>query len=482
MHSALRIHHTAREEAARGTHRVAFAGLLIFTFLLYMRPNEMFPEVFGEFPLTKIVAAIALFGYFGSRLLAGQRLSVFPVELRMLATITALGIAFIPIAASPGASVELLTDTFLKVVAIFVLLINLIDTRERLQKVMKLMVVCGSLLALFAVTSYVSGKFTTVTRGEEGTVVGLRIAGIVGGIFGNPNDLATSLDLLIPFAVALALLRRGAARWFYLACATLLGLGVILTFSRGGFLGLMSMAAVLLWKVGRQNRALTALAFVAITTVFFIAMPIGYSSRITTIFDSASDPTGSSEARRELLERAAGVAANHLIVGVGIGNYPIYSLHEQRAHNSYLEISAELGVAGLLTYLLMIFAPLRSLRRIQRDSLTARAVAGGGDECAKATYYLGAAVQASLIAYIVCSCFGSIQYLWFLYYPLAFAVCLRQMHVREVAAVAAAPAKVRIIESRPVAVLWRPNQRRRPLNVDDERGDSPTFGHERAQP
>src|SRR5436190_12893052 len=74
MHSALRVHHTARAEAARGTHRAAFVGLLIFTLLLYMRPNEMFPEVFGDFPLTKIVAVITLLGYFGSRLLAGERL------------------------------------------------------------------------------------------------------------------------------------------------------------------------------------------------------------------------------------------------------------------------------------------------------------------------------------------------------------------------------------------------------------------------
>jgi O-antigen ligase len=471
MQSALRIGNTASEEAARGSRRVAFAGLFLFTLLLYMRPNEMFPEVFGDFPLAKIVALVTLLGYFGSRLLAGERLSVFPLELRMLALITVLGIGLIPAAVSPGDSVEVLTDTFLKVVAIFVLLINLITTRERLQKMMSLVVVCGAVLALFAVGSYFTGKFTVVTHGDEGVVVGLRISGIVGGIFGNPNDLATSLDLLIPFAVALGLLRRGAARWFYLGCAGLLGLGVILTFSRGGFLGLVAMAAVLIWKVGRQNRALTAFAFVMIITVFLVAMPVGYASRITTIFDSSADQTGSSEERSELLGRAAELAANHLIIGVGIGNFPIYSLHERRAHNSYLEIAAELGVTGLIAYLIMIFAPLRSLRRIERDSIKARA-ADPDDERATVTYYLGAAVQASLIAYIVCSCFGSIQYLWFLYYPLAYAICLRQMHTAEARAASAAPVKVKIIESRPHAVLWRPNQRRKPLRAAGEGADS----------
>lgn len=462
MQNALRIENPSKAGTASGANRLVFAGLFLFTLLLYMRPNEMFPEIFGDFPLAKIVAVVTLLGFFGSRLLAGERLSVFPIELRMLAIILLLGVLLIPAAASPGDSIALLTDTFLKVIAIFVLLINLINTRERLQKMMKLVVVCGSVLALFAVLSYFTGKFTVVTRGEEGTVVGLRITGIVGGIFGNPNDLATSLNLLVPFAVVLALLRRGAARMFYLACAAMLGLGVILTFSRGGFLGLVAMVAVLVWKVGRQNRALTAFAFVIITMTFLIAMPVGYSSRITTIFDSSSDQTGSSEERQELLERAASVAANHLIIGVGIGNYPIYSLHERRAHNSYLEISAELGVFGLIAYLIMIFAPLRALRRIERDSIKARTADAGNDRATE-TYYLGAAFQASLVVYLICSCFGSIQYLWFLYYPLAYAVCLRQMHRAEAVAAADRPVQVKIVENRPHAVLWRPDQRRRPI-------------------
>lgn len=474
MQSALRIEENAKAEAARGSHRFAFAGLFLFTLLLYMRPNEMFPEVFGDFPLAKIVALVTLLGYFGARLMAGESLSVFPLELRMLGVILLLGVALIPAAASPGDSIELLTDTFLKVIAIFILLINLINTRARLQTMMKLVVVCGTVLALFAIVSYLTGQFTVVTRGEIGTVVGLRISGIVGGIFGNPNDLATSLDLLIPFAVALALLRRGMARLFYLACAAVLGLGVILTFSRGGFLGLVAMAAVLIWKMGRKNRAFTVAAFVIITGIFLVAMPVGYSSRITTIFDSSADSTGSSEERKELLERAAGIAANHLVVGVGIGNFPIYSLHERRAHNSYLEIAAELGVVGLIAYLIMIFAPLRSLRRIERDTIRQQAD-DPYDERARITYYLGAAVQGSLIVYIICSCFGSIQYLWFLYYPLAYAICLRQMHKAEAAtaaAVASAPVKVKIVENRPHAVLWRPHQRRKALAAAVEKTES----------
>jgi O-antigen ligase len=468
MQSAVRINREGYQEDGRGRHNLAFAGLFFFTLLLYARPNDTLHGVFGDFPVVKIIAIITLLAYFGSKLSMAEPLTIWPVELKMLAIITLLGVAFIPIASSPQLSIDLLVDIFLKVVTIFILMINLLDTRERLRSVMRLVVICGTVLALLAIVSYVQGKFTVITKGDEGAVVGMRITGAVGGIFENPNDLATSLDLLIPLAVALGLMRRGLARAAYFTCAVLLSIGVIVTFSRGGFLGLVATGAWLLWKMGKRNRALTAMAFVALIAVFLMIMPAGYSNRITSIFDSSSDPTGSSQARRDLLERASEVASNHLIFGVGIGNYPIYSLHDQRAHNSFLEISAELGVVGLIAYLVMIFAPLRSLRRIGRETAPSRDprtfAAGGGDDedsLKLETYYFSSAFQASLVAYIVCSCFGSIQYLWFLYYPLAYAVSLRKIHEAESLAAEESPVRMKVVRERPRAMLWKPHQRRK---------------------
>lgn len=479
MQSAIRINPTAEQADKPSRHNLAFAGLFFFTLLLYARPNETFPQLFGTFPLVKIVAIITLLAYFASKVGLAERLTIWPLELKLLAMITLLGVAFIPLAASPKDSVDVLTDTFLKVVTIFILMINLLDTRERLRSIMRLVVICGTVLAVLAIISYLQGKFTVVTKGEEGTVVALRITGAVGGIFGNPNDLATSLDLLIPLSVALAMTRRGLARAAFFACALLLSIGVVVTFSRGGFLGLVATSGWILWKIGRRNRALTAMAFIAAISVFLIVMPAGYSNRITSIFDSSSDPTGSSQARRDLLERAKDVASNHLIFGVGMGNYPMYSLHEQRAHNSFLEISAELGVIGLMAYLVMIFAPLRSLRRIGRETSPPKKTSASADhdDDRRETYYFSAAFQASLVAYIVCSCFGSIQYLWFLYYPLAYAVSLRRIHEAESLAASELPESLKVIESRPRAVLWKPRQLRKrypPLSAIAGDSESPT--------
>jgi O-antigen ligase len=119
------------------------------------------------------------------------------------------------------------------------------------------------------------------------------------------------------------------------------------------------------------------------------------------------------------------VAINRPIVGVGMGNFHIYSIREKEAHNAYLEIAAELGVMGLIAYLIVIFAPLRSLRRIERQT------SGRRSKSEREMYWLSVCIQAAFIAYMVCSFFASIQYLWYLYYTAAYAVALRQIHAAE---------------------------------------------------
>src|SRR5437870_2534978 len=89
------------KQSASASMKLAFAGLVLFTFLLYLRPQEMFPEVLGSIPLVKIVAGTTLLAYFIGKLSAGERLTNWPLELWMILAIVLLGVAFTPIAASP---------------------------------------------------------------------------------------------------------------------------------------------------------------------------------------------------------------------------------------------------------------------------------------------------------------------------------------------------------------------------------------------
>jgi len=413
-----------------GSQRVSFAGLYVFTFLLYTRPQELFTAVFGDFPLVKIVAIVALATYVTGRIVSGRPVTIWPIELKMLLLIVVLGLGFAFVAQSPGDSFNVLTDTLLKIVAVFILMINLIDTRQRLLSIIRLVVVVCAFMGLAALLTFAAGRFTPKTYPP-------RIQGIVNGIFGNPNDLASSLDLAIPLALAAGMWSKGTKRLFYFGCAFILAAAVVFTYSRGGFLGMIAIAIFFMMKLARRKAGTIVLIAVSVVALLMFA-PGGYGSRLSSILHVDEDQTGSAQARLDLLTRATEMVVTHPIVGLGLGNFHIYSIAEQRAHNSYLEIAAELGLVGLVAYLIILFAPFRYLRKIEAMSRpTSQPQTNGWEKRAGppsldqyesgriTTYYLCLGIQGALIAYAVVSFFGSVQYIWDLYYVVAYAIALK---------------------------------------------------------
>lgn len=406
-----------KESGVHGKHGLAYAGLFMFTLILYARPQELFPGVFGDFPLAKLVAIATIAVYVLSKLSAGEKLTFWPLQLKMVLLIAALGIVFIPVAQTPQDTITVLSDIYSKVVCVFILFVNLVDTRERVTRLMKLMVLCGTWIAYDAIGRYRAGELTLENR---------RIQGVVGGMFGGPNDLAISFDLLLPLAVFLMLQSKGVMRLLYLGCTAVLAVGVVVTFSRGGFLGLVFSGAVMLWKLGRQYRIWTVVASATAVVILLVAMPSGYGSRISSISNEAKDATGSSWERQELLKRAFNVALHHPLIGIGMGNFHSFSINEKVAHNSYLEIWAELGLLGLAAYLTLISSSYSRAREIEKESLKQRE-STAADATNNYHYFGSVALQGAIVAFIVCAFFGSIQYLWYIYYLAGFAVALRRI-------------------------------------------------------
>jgi len=244
-------------------------------------------------------------------------------------------------------------------------------------------------------------------------------------MFGNPNDLAAALNMLIPLAVTLALMAAGSARLLYIACALIMTAGVLVTFSRAGFITFVAISGVMVMKFGRGPQTKAALATLVLAVLLIAGMSDSYKIRLSSIFDTNKDETGSAQQRSELLKHGLDLAIRHPIVGLGMGNFHIYSIQEKVAHNGYVETAAELGAIGLLAYLILILAPLRGLRRIERE-LSAK-----NTPAATQMRYLSVGLQAVLVAYIVNSFFLSIQYLWYIYYAAGYAIALRQIHVAE---------------------------------------------------
>ena len=108
-----------------------------------------------------------------------------------------------------------------------------------------------------------------------------------------------------------------------------------------------------------------------------------------------------------------------------MGNYAAeMSHHGQVTHNAYTHVAAEMGMAALICYTMFIVTPLKKLGQIARETFGTRANSD--------FYYLAVGLQASLLGYMVSSFFASVAYLWYVYYLVAYAVCLRRLYESEV--------------------------------------------------
>ncbi|HEX8148891.1 MAG TPA: O-antigen ligase family protein [Pyrinomonadaceae bacterium] len=407
-----------RWPAARG-HLFTYAGLFVFTSFVYFRPYELFDAPFLR-EGAQWVAVLTFLAYLPAQFAAGGNLTARPREVTLALLLLAAALLSVPTAISPVEAWDHFVE-FSKVILIFVVAVNVINTERRLRGLLVLVLAASVMLSFSAFSDYRQGRF------EFG---GGRVKGMLGGLFDNPNDLALHLVLMVPLAVGLAFARRGLLRKVvYVLCAALCVAGIVVTFSRGGFLGLVVSSGVMAWKLGRKRRFLVMTAAAVVLCVFIVAAPGGYGERISSMF--GGDVTGSADARRDIFWRSALVALRHPLTGIGIGNFHHQGQHDQVSHNAYTQVAAEMGMAALAFYVLLMVAPLRRLRAVERETL--------GEKDGAAFYHLAVAMQASLAGYMVCSFFASVAHLWHVYYLVAYAVCLRRLYALKSAA--AGPAR-----------------------------------------
>src|SRR5262245_17743573 len=402
---------------SRDKDGIAFGLLSLFTLLLYVNPNELIPAI-GRFPLAGTVAIIAPLAYAYAQLKLGRSVIAWTLEVKMVFVILSLAVLLIPIATSWADSVNALQSLFVKAALILILITGLVQTRSRLRAIIKLSVICGTWTAVMSVRNFAAGA---------------RKEGADLGIFRDPNDLALTLNLMIPLAVTLARISARWARQFYIACALTMAAGVITTFSRAGFITLVALSAVMVWKFGSGKRSRSSLVGLMAPIILISYLSGAYHIRLRSIFDQNSGAQVSAQRRSELLKRGIDLAIRHSIIGLGMGNFHIQSAHESTyenerdeiAHNAYLEIAAELSAVGLLAYLIIILSPLFGLSPIERET---RTISARKDLDARA---LSVGLQATLIAYIINSFFISSQYFWHLYFAAGLAVAWRRIYATE---------------------------------------------------
>ncbi|HEY0003473.1 MAG TPA: O-antigen ligase family protein [Pyrinomonadaceae bacterium] len=391
-------------------HTLSFLGLLLFTATLYFRPYEFISSLAGFRSMAFWLAVATLVVFLPTQLAVEGTLSVLPREVKLVLLLCLLGLLSVPFAIEPGEAWPAFLD-YAKVVTMFVVMVNVVRTEGRLRKIIWLALLVSLVLSANALNDYRTGNLK---------LGGNRILGVISGLFDNPNDLALHLVTMIPLALGLLWAARAlSGKLIYGLCALLMTAATVVTFSRGGFLALACASFTLAWKLGRRNRLAVVLLFLFMGIMFFALVPHDYTGRLLSSFGGDLDG-GSAGARQNLLLKSIIVTATRPLLGIGMNNFHILSIHEQVTHNAYTQVGSEMGVPAMLIYIMFMLFSLKRLRQIERETLETR----------KQTriYYLSVALQASLIGYMVASFFASVAYLWYVYYLVGYALCLHRLY------------------------------------------------------
>ena len=296
--------------------------------------------------------------------------------------------------------------SIISMLLIFVLMIGLIDSMARLRRVV------FTLMGSIAVTSVYVLRDWMLNRGFADYRP--------GGISGDANYFALCASACLILGLHLALSTR--SRWeklFLYGCLVITSVAFLLAASRGGMLGLAIGLAFLMF---RSRRAVGNLVMLA---VLFLPLLLVVPNAMIQRFTNPGHGDEQAVQNRETTW-AAGLRmiAAHPITGVGLGKFHSVVLAYENlgelpvltvAHNTYIEVAAELGIPGLLAYLALSLASFRGWSRIIRSKDQFHTPLLGE---------ISLGFQAAFIGASVCAFFVSAWWLRFFWFVLFLPACL----------------------------------------------------------
>lgn len=209
--------------------------------------------------------------------------------------------------------------------------------------------------------------------------------------FFNPNPLGGFLAMVFPLAFSLTL--AAAMLWQWLLwefCAVLLALAILPTYSKGAMLAFVvamgCYGIFMAWQSPTARRVLRWVLAIVVLGALTLGLATWQATPVRSRLTSALGAQQASNMFRILTWKGTvRVAAAHPWIGVGPSGfkyvYPKYAItgYVEAAHQNYLQMFAELGVVGGVTFLWLlgavVFTGKRALGAAKDFPGRARAIA-----------------------------------------------------------------------------------------------------------
>jgi O-antigen ligase len=271
------------------------------------------------------------------------------------------------------------------------------------------LVLCGCFLA-FQAHTVSSGHFA-----------GDRLDSLGGIDFREANGFGAFLALTVTF-LGVELLR---ASWpkrivYVLAIAMMLN-AMIMTKSRAVFLGFLIATPYVLLRAPNGYRKKTFICVLLGAMLFFMLADVKFVGRMDTIRLGIENKHEESLGRTAFWKASIPMFSDHPL-GVGIKNFekllPNYGpFQNMDAHNTYVLCYSEMGIFGIILFLIIIVEALLGIRRVR--------IIVKGTSYEREISFLAFALGSALIIYLGGYMMGhSILYTEILWILLALPICL----------------------------------------------------------
>lgn len=341
-------------------------GLVFYVLVIILFSNL---DIYAPFRLYRFVVVFTIVS-FALAITNGRRIvSHHPLVITLVAAFAIIAFQSLSVAREYDMGVRKLV-ALLKVLVVLWIVMQFVGNRRELRRFL-LVLAAGILMADFL-------PFIVHPPARFGSFSMLWNRGVVryeGFVF-EPNTFAMFQIFLIPILVFFAgtVQKSRIARLLFLV-STLASISVlILSFSRGGFVGLVCLVVTLL-IVERSNKPLF-FSGVALLTAGILVIPGVYWDRVRSLFDFASRGTSDVAimTRIETMRAAFKLGISNPFLGVGIDNFMSraarFNPFPLTVHNTPLQILSELGIIALAVFIGIVACNIAIIRRMmaRRDN------------------------------------------------------------------------------------------------------------------
>lgn len=281
----------------------------------------------------------------------------------------------------------------------FFVVVNTVKTKKQFFDLTTVLVISSLAVCLYGILQYIFGWNVKQAWIDEQMFEDIKMR--IYSTLENPNVLGEYILLTLPLAVGLMWTKKGAlAKFFYACICVVLFAALILTYSRGCWIGIMLAAGIFVTLVAGK---LWGLLLIALPIVPFVV-----PESIVNRFLSIGDMKDSSTSYRVYIWLGTLLMLEDFwITGIGLGTeafariYPFYSynaISAPHAHNLFLNLLAETGIGGIVVFVVLLIVFFKRLAGIH-------ALKGRGGAVSTMTVAFASAIAGFLLQGLFDNCF-----------------------------------------------------------------------------